>query len=484
MKSLFKLCAVLVLAVFQLSFFLNPQTTKKIHRDLAQSDEVATDEPARTNDGIRIDGRYVDPSFLEEEEGDDTPVFTDEGEEEVATPVEDTGGFTDLIPENMPPAEDVRQALINYNTKKEQCLVREEDRSRMTSLMRRYNEARSSGSSEDKALAFYEVASKLVDLGLLDHEFERPASASDSDDSRYDLDIEDLETATTRSGSGLLDLSVQSDLEQFQQCHVAIMRDRNMTEAEQEAYFKNTVEPIMHEMLRDGIASNPGTIRDANNWYAVAEEADAVTGNKLGLEYGAQAHGQAAIAISAQLAEITRLQNILKVNPSDQATRTLLATKFTEIEASLRGISTNLKAQAATAFAADPAALASAQANIDFAIGYWAQETIKIAEGQPSTSLTAYSGSTTPSVTNPIGAITSGVTPTIFTDSYLNGSTVPTANLDPNNAMLLPPTATLNGTPGATVALTSGIRNSDALQRGSDAPEGFRPVTTNRPVRQ
>ncbi len=485
-KGIFKATAVLSLAVFQVSFFMKPFNSDKIHRELAN--EVAVDGSIEgSGNTLIINGRTYNAEDLEDSPPAATPPMriqdADELSENAGDEVSniedgeaessDDGTFTGLIPENLPSTDDVRQALRNYQTKSNQCLVRQEDSLQMTDLIARYKRANERGSREDKAVAFTEVSEKLIALGLLDHDFGDRSNSEDSDDDqRFNLDL-DSEIAPA-STSAFLNKDVPAEFNQIKDCHMAELE--GLSEADQKAYFDANIAPIFADELGDNMGSANATQRTANDFYTAAGQADAATGNQLGLQYGAQAHGQAAILISSKLAEITALQNQLKLNPSDQLSQTQLSTKLIELQSGLTNISASLKAQASTALAADPAALASANTNIDFAVNYWAQESVKIAQGQPITSLQASSTTQVPTVTtqNPIG-----IQPSIFTDLAS-----PTANLDPSNAMLLPPTAFPNGDIVSGDVNINALRASEGIQRGQDAGPGFQQVTTRRPVRQ
>jgi hypothetical protein len=429
-----KATVVLSLAIFQVSFFMKPNTSQKIERNVAQEvvvggetiDLSVTAEP----NTIRI--RQTDPT------GTTEIISVDEVD------------YSDLIPENLPAQATFQEALDAYELKVSQCVVKEEDMQDINALdanlqekKRIYTNSRTSENYQAARIAYYDFARKLVNLGLLEN-FESAASSAPSNDdiSAFDVGLSsrrDSDRPSTNSSSIFLNEDNATDLRQIGECHLAILEDLE-TEEEKRAYFEEHNVARFVDAIRGSLSDSPEELQSiANEYYTQAQTADGQTQNLNGFNYSAQTHGQSAMAVHSITTEIKSLEQRLAANPTD----TTIATALTQARANLVQQLSDINARSRAAAAADPALagneslLARAYSDIDTATTYWALEADKVITGQQATLFSDYSPSVSPTVANPSGAISLN-----FDNSVLTGSGTP--GLDPNNGMLLPPTG-LNG---------------------------------------
>lgn len=472
-KVMTKATVVLSLAIFQVSFFMKPNTSNKVERNVAQEVVVGgeTIDLSVTGEESQIRIRQTDPTGITEVITVDGDVITiDESGDEV--------DYSDLIPENLPAQATFQDALNAYELKVSQCVVKEEDIEDINALdanlqekKRIYTNSRTSENYQAARIAYYDYARKLVNLGLLEN-FESAAAATPSTDdiSAFDVGLSSRrgsDSPSTNSSSVFLNEDNAADLRQIGECHLAILEDLD-TEEEKRAYFEEHNVARFVDAIRGSLSDSPEELqRIANEFYTQSQTADEQTQNLNGFNYSAQAHGQSAMAVHSITTEIKSLEQRLAANPTD----TTIATALTQARSNLVQQLSDINARSRAAAAADPALagneslLARAYSDIDMAMTYWAMEADKVITGQQATLFSDFSPTTSPSVANPNGVISLN-----FDNSVLTGSNTP---IDPNNGMLSLPT----GQSGQNQTL----RRGNIASRPDTLPQGFVRNNSRRP---
>lgn len=468
-----KATVVLSLAIFQVSFFMKPNTSNKIERNVAQEVVVGgeTIDLSVSGEDNQIRIRQTDPTGI-------TEVITVDGDVISIDESGDEVDYSDLIPENLPAQATFQEALNAYELKVSQCVVRDEDIQDINALdanlqekKRIYTNSRTSENYQAARIAYYDYARKLVNLGLLEN-FETATSAPSTDDiSAFDVGLSsraDSDTASTNRSSIFLNEDNAEDLRQIGECHLANLEELE-TEEEKRAYFEEHNVARFVDAIRGSLSQSPEELQQiANEFYTQSQTADGETQNLNGFSYSAQTHGQSAMAVHSITTEIKSLEQRLAANPTD----TTIATALTQARANLVQQLSDINARSRAAAAADPtlagneSLLARAYSDIDTATSYWAMEADKVISGQQATLFSDFSPTLTPTVANPGGAISLN-----FDNSVLTGSGTP--GLDPNNGMLSLPTGQ--------VGQNQTIRRGNIASRPDALPPGFVRNNTRRP---
>lgn len=445
-KALCKASAVLSLAVFQVSFFMKPYNSMNtINRDVAQSSEVVSVggydidlDVQETSDSSRI--RISSPGIMVED-GDEVD-------------------YSDLIPKNTPAKESLQEALNSYEIKNEQCLVRPEDKEDIQKLndnlqarIRNYNQSKTKDNHGAVKIANYELARKLVNMGLLEN-FETGSSDGEITDesiSEFEVSLSTKDKSASKSASALLNEDNADHLKLIGECHLEKLAELSTDEEQREYFEKYNLEKYV-DAIRVALDKSPEKVKKlVAELSAQSKTADGVTDNQFGFAYAAQVHAQSAMQIQASLAEIQALKTRLAQNPNDVTISTQLSTKTNELQTQLLTVNSQAKAAAAInpALIADANALNAVNATIDQATAYWGNEAAKVLNGEQAT-LFSTATTTAPGTVavSPAGM----ATPTLNYDTPLvgNGST----NLDVGNAMLYPVDPVANNS----MRRTGGIR--------------------------
>lgn len=476
-KFLAKLLTVFTLALFQVSFFLKPVNSTSVYRGLAQ--DIDLSEVSSSEEEI-IDGISITPGGYSMGEEISEDVFSDELDIET---VDISSTSVDLIPEVLPEVTSVKEALANYTVKSNQCLIRLNDFQNMTNLTEKYKSAlselrsnKTASNKETAKIAFVELADQLVKMNLLQDFRTSSSSDSDLDISSLDLGLDNEGTTSPESSTSVfLDVNVPEDLKQIGECHTARLAVLK-TEEEKKAYYDANIAPLFVDGLRENIDSKSDVQDLANSFYTESKDADKLMSNQYGVQFAAQTHAKASLAVNAYTQKILQLQEQLKTNPSDPTLLAQIETEKTLLSTELVRIGNELKTLAQSSLITNPEGLEAANFNIDIATSYWASEALKITDGSAiaATPFADYSNTITPTAAGPgvISVFSDGGLSSTYASNLPNGM-----NLDPNNGML-------SESPLDQLDLGETVRNSDLANRGQGWDPNFTPTPSPRkPVR-
>lgn len=435
-KAAAKAVAVLSLAVFQVSVFTQPDTIKSVDRKLAQSQEIS--EAGETfvigDESTEAEIRQSDTADYSDEIVTGAEVEPDEEGNLVVT--------SDLLPESLQdPETKFKPAFKLYKEYLDQCLIKKADAEEIVKLNNAANEAQAEASRSKNAetmkefrTAYLEFADKLVDLGVLEN-FRNSNSDTDSSSKLLTAQIgfgSEDETEEVKN-ENLLDKDIPEDFALIRECHTEKLA--TMDSEAREAYFeKHNVAPFV-DSLREQINQSPEYLsRLANEFYLQAQAADAATENQYGFSFESQVHLKSAQQVYSAMAQIKALEQQILLNPADTQKIAELTALQTSVNEGLRQINTEVKAAAASAYAAnpDPAVLQRVNEKIDTATRFWVSEQDSIKSNQAGAAWTTFSGAVTPTVAaNPIPE-------TLGSDNTVVAGPA-TPNIDSENAMVSQP---------------------------------------------
>ncbi len=407
MKKIFtskqtKSAFVITLALLQVSFFMKQDSAKAINRYLAQEIDTSgidtsLDAPAAST---TMSIRQTDVEVIE-----------------VDDPAAEEIDYSSLIPEKLPENTTVQAALDSFTLKSSQCLVKDENDLKdvtrldedLKSKIETYKSDRTNENYQASRLAYYELANKLVSLGMLqDIETDEDDSAEDISQFDVRLNSDDKTDADDESSSVFLSEDNTDDLKEIGECHLAKLEDLD-TEAEKRTYFEKHNVAKYVDAIRTSLDESPEELqRLANEYYSQANQADQLTDQLNGFRFSAQTHGASAIAIYKKMAEIEALKQRLAVNPNDQTLSTSLTTAKQNLQDVIKSELLNINILNKSAVTADPNIssnsdlLSRAHKDIDDATLYWATQAEKLISGQQATLFSDFAPTTTISAGNPL----------------------------------------------------------------------------------
>lgn len=383
-RTYLKYSIIVILAIFQMSFLLNP--SKHTNRKIAQSDELAvsSDEKDDLN------------AFLDGESGEGAYDFIDAGEND-----------DDLPKKEIPITREFNIALANYKQLESSCRVPKDIEEDMESLLETYDDA--DDGSQELSRAVSKLSSEFKHLGLLESNSSKRIKYSDINDSDEKwLDPDDVD-----------------DLKVISKCHIDRLNEMSEKDAAEYAR-KNITDPIVRHYI-EAIANGASPEEIRRNFDALRNAAD---GTAVAIGLNANSGFQILPQVTLEASNVaTKYIQQLTGAQSDYDKQTIL----NNMNAELTALKSKYLPLVSGSAHAD-----SITAAINNSIDVWSSTAHQISSGQtinPSQSVGINpNGTTLPGMTALPGSGSSA-----FDLSVMQQQGIPYAAAHPNLAAIIPP---------------------------------------------